>query len=330
MKRPGEAGFRLSVAAPLYNEERNVLQFVRSVAPVLDAVPGGPHEIVFVDDGSTDRTPELLDQVAREEPRVMVVSLSRNFGHQAALSAALDHVTGDAVVLMDGDMQDRPEAIHEFLALLGQGYDVVFAQRVRRKESWWLRFSYYLFYRILIRLADTPMPLDSGDFCVMSRRVVEAIRRTPERTRYLRGLRAWAGFRQIGVPVERMERHAGRSKYNLRRLISLALDGVFSFSIVPLRAASVVGAISVLLTTLLALYSLYAKLFLGQSPRGFTATILTIAFVSGVNLFFLGVIGEYIGRIYKEVKGRPVYVVERVTRTDTPGADSASRPSVAD
>ena len=193
---------------------------------------------------------------------------------------------------------------------------------MRRKESWWLRTSYYLFYRLIVRLSDTPMPLDSGDFCVLSSRVVDAIRRTPERTRYLRGLRSWAGFRQKGVLVERMERHAGESKYSLRRLVSLGLDGIFSFSIMPIRAATVVGAISVLLTMLLAIYSLYVRLFTGQTPRGFTATILTIAFVSGVNLFFLGVIGEYIGRIYKEVKGRPVYVVERVTR----GADGPPAP----
>ena len=306
MRRPGDPGFRLSVAAPLYNEERNVRALVEALVPVLDAVPGGPHEIVLVDDGSTDRTPELLDELARTEPRLTVVSLSRNFGHQAALSAALDHVRGDAVVLMDGDMQDRPDVIHRFLDVLADGYDVAYAQRVRRKESWWLRTSYYLFYRLIVRLSDTPMPLDSGDFCVLSSRVVDAIRRTPERTRYLRGLRSWAGFRQKGVLVERMERHAGESKYSLRRLVSLGLDGIFSFSIMPIRAATVVGAISVLLTMLLAIYSLYVRLFTGQTPRG----------------FFLGVIGEYIGRIYKEVKGRPVYVVERVTR----GADGPPAP----
>ena len=321
MRRPGEAGFRLSVAVPVYNEERNVGEIVRRVGAVLDRVPGGDHELLFVDDGSGDGTAELLARLAADDPRVVVVSLSRNFGHQAALSAALDHVRGDAVVLMDGDMQDSPEAIHAFLERLAEGYDVVYAQRVKRKEPAWLRLAYFAFYRILVRLADTPMPLDTGDFCVMSRRVVDTLRSTPERTRYLRGLRSWAGFRQIGVPIERKERHSGASKYGLRRLISLALDGIFSFSIVPLRAAAVVGGLSVLLTTALALYSLYVRLFTGQTPRGFTATILTIAFVSGVNLFFLGVIGEYIGRIYKEVKGRPVYVVERVTRRGTAGPD---------
>ena len=324
MKRPGDPGLRLSVAIPVYNEEASVVALVNGLSPVLDAVPGGPHEIVFVDDGSTDRTAGLLESLMADEPRIVVVRLSRNFGHQAALSAALDHLRGDAVVLMDGDMQDRPSAIPDFLRALADGYDVAYAQRVRRKESRWLRFSYYMFYRVLVRLADTPMPLDSGDFCIMSRRVVDALRSSPERTRYLRGLRSWAGFRQIGIPVERMERHSGDSKYSLRKLTSLALDGIFSFSIVPLRAATAVGAISVALTTLLALYSLYVRLFTGQTPRGFTATILTITFVSGVNLFFLGVIGEYIGRIYKEVKGRPVYLVERVTRSD-PDDDAPGR-----
>ncbi len=240
------------------------------------------------------------------------MSLSRNFGHQAALTAALDHVKGDVVALLDGDLQDPPEEIPRFLAKHAEGYDVVYAKRERRKEPLWLRFCYWAYYRILARMADLRLPVDAGDFSLLSRRVVDEIRKAPERHRYLRGLRAWAGFRQIGLSVERGERHAGRSKYSFGRLVELGLDGIFSFSIVPIRAAAVLGAGAVGLTVLFALYAVYAKLVLDQSPQGFTALLVVVTFVSGVLLFFLGVIGEYVGRIYEEVKARPVYVVDRV------------------
>ena len=209
---------RLSVAVPLHNEESVLPELLRRLGAVLDAVPGGPHEIVMVDDGSTDRTAELLTKAAAEDGRVVAVLLSRNFGHQAALTAALDHVTGDATVVMDGDLQDRPEAIPQFLALHAQGYDVVYAKRVLRKEPWWLRLCYYTFYRLLARLSDIQLPTDAGDFGLMSRRVVAELRRMPEHHRYLRGLRSWVGFRQIGIDVERAERHAGHSKYSMSRL----------------------------------------------------------------------------------------------------------------
>jgi dolichol-phosphate mannosyltransferase len=183
---------------------------------------------------------------------------------------------------------------------------------VRRKEPWWLRFCYYLFYRVLARLSEVRLPVDAGDFGLMSRRVVREIRRAPEHQRYLRGLRTWVGFRQIGVDVEREGRRAGRSKYGAGRLVKLALDGLFAFSIVPLRVAAVLGALSVGLASLFALYALYAKLFLDQSPRGFTALLLVVWFLSGIHLLFLGVIGEYVGRIYEEAKARPLYIVDRV------------------
>lgn len=305
---------RLSVAIPLFNEQDVLPELLCRVNAVLDGIPGGPHEIVIVDDGSSDRTPALLEAATNTDPRLVVVTLSRNFGHQAAFTAALDHARGDAVVLMDGDLQDPPEAIPNFLARHAAGYDVVYAQRMQRKESWPLRVSYFLFYRLLHWLADLRLPLDAGDFSLMSRRVVDQIKAAPEKNRYLRGLRVWAGFRQIGVPVERDARVAGKSKYSTLKLLRLASDGIFAFSIVPLRAAAIVGAVAIALSIVFALYALYAKVVLDQSPAGFTAITILVTFLSGVNILFVGVIGEYVGRIYEEVKARPVYVVERLKR----------------
>jgi dolichol-phosphate mannosyltransferase len=305
---------RLSVAIPLFNEQEVLPELLRRVGAVLDGIPDGPHEIVIVDDGSSDRTPALLDAAANGDPRLVVVTLSRNFGHQAALTAALDHASGDAVVLMDGDLQDPPEAIPSLLAQHAAGYDVVYAQRMQRKESWPLRASYFLFYRLLYWLADLRLPLDAGDFGLMSRRVVDQIKAAPEHNRYLRGLRVWAGYKHIGVPVERDARFAGKSKYSTLKLLRLASDGIFAFSIVPLRAAAVVGAIAITLSIVFALYALYAKVVLDRSPAGFTAITILVTFLSGVNILFVGVIGEYVGRIYEEVKARPVYVVERLKR----------------
>jgi len=273
---------------------------------------------VFVDDGSTDRTFELLRQAADEDPRVIGISLSRNFGHQAAISAALDHASGDAVVIMDGDLQDIPEAIPQFVEKFREGFDVVYARRVRRKEPLLLRICYFLFYRMMARLSDIRLPLDSGDFGLMSRRVADQVRRMPEHHRYLRGMRSWVGFRQIGIPVERAERHSGKSKYSMMRLIKLAADGIFAFSIVPIRAAAIAGAGVMLLSVLYVCYAMYAKMFLHQSPQGFTALLVAITFLSGILLFFLGIIGEYVGRIYEETKARPQYIVGRIVGKSEP------------
>lgn len=321
MTRPA----RVSLAVPIYNEEAVVPELVRRTTAVLDGVAGGPHEIVLVDDGSSDRTLELLEQAAEKDARIVVVSLSRNFGHQTALAAALDQVSGDVAVLLDGDLQDPPEAVPTLLDWYQQGYDVVYVQRVNRKESWWLRACYYIFYRLLAALSSVQLPLDAGDFGLMSRRVVEEIRRMPEQHRYLRGLRTWVGFRQIGIPMERSARHAGRTKYSALKLLKLASDGIFAFSIVPLRAAAVLGAAAIALSLLYSLYSLYAKFWM-HSPQGFTALILAMTFFSGVNLFFLGIIGEYVGRVYEETKGRPHYVVLKIVRRD--GSNRAEKNGV--
>jgi len=231
---------------------------------------------------------------------------------------------------MDGDLQDPPEAIPVLLDWHRRGYDVVYVRRVNRKESWWLRLCYYLFYRLLATLSSIQLPLDAGDFGLMSRRVVEEIRRMPEHHRYLRGLRTWVGFRQVGVPIERAARHAGRTKYSALRLLRLASDGIFAFSIVPLRAASMLGVIAILLSFMFAAYSLFAKVFWHQAPQGFTALILVITFLSGINLFFLGIIGEYVGRVYEESKARPHYVIRKLIGRSARKTDAATLNAVAD
>jgi len=306
------AGIRLSVAIPVHNEESVLPELLLRLRKVLEGLPGGPHEIVFVDDGSTDRTFEMLCEAAREDSRIIAISLSRNFGHQAAISAALDHASGDAVVIMDGDLQDVPEVIPQFLDKFSEGFDVVYAQRVRRKEPLLLRICYFVFYRMMATLSDIRLPLDSGDFGLMSRRVVDQVRRMPEHHRYLRGMRSWVGFRQVGIPVERAERHSGKSKYSMMRLMKLAADGIFAFSIVPIRAAALLGAFVMLLSLLYVCFALYAKLFLHKSPQGFTALLIAVTFLSGIVLFFLGIIGEYVGRIYEETKARPQYLISQM------------------
>jgi polyisoprenyl-phosphate glycosyltransferase len=309
---------RVSVAIPVHNEETVVPELVLRVSTVLDAMPGGPHEMVFVDDGSSDRTLALLEEAAGRDSRIAVISLSRNFGHQAAITAGLDHTAGDVTVVMDGDLQDSPEAIPAFVQKYAEGYDVVYAQRVNRKESWWLRLSYWVYYRMLAQMSHIYLPLDSGDFGLMSARVVHELRRMPERQRYVRGLRTWVGFRQTGLEVERAERHSGESKYSAWGLLKLASDGLFAFSTVPIRAALMFGVVAMSASTLFAIYALIAKFFLNRSPQGFTALILVITFLSGVNLAFLGIIGEYVGRMYEEIKARPIYVIGKMVRNGRP------------
>ncbi|HXG76900.1 MAG TPA: glycosyltransferase family 2 protein [Gaiellaceae bacterium] len=313
---------RVSVAIALHNEEAVFPELRRRVALVLDGLPGGPHELVLVDDGSTDATFARISEAAASDERVVGVRLSRNFGHQAALTAALETATGDVVVVMDGDLQDRPEEIPRFLSEYDRGYDVVYARRVKRKESLPLRAAYFLFYRLLRRLSEVDVPVDSGDFALLSRRVVDQLNALPERHRYLRGLRTWVGFQQTGVLVERDARAGGEPSYTLRKLLRLAFDGIFAFSVTPLRAAWLLGACVSALASLYAAWAVFERLFLGESPRGFTALIVAITFFAGVQLLFLGLIGEYLGRVYDEAKGRPHFVIADVVRASPTSASA--------
>lgn len=308
---------RLSVAIPVYNEEDGLAALFQRVGGMLDQTPGGPHELVLVDDGSSDRTADILAAEVARDPRLVVITLSRNFGHQAALTAALDHVTGDVVVVMDGDLQDPPEIIPALLERYAAGYDVVYAQREKRKEAWYKRAAYHAFYRLFDALAGFPIPLDAGDFGLLSRPVVDEMRRTREQHRFLRGLRAWVGFSQTAIPVERAARHAGDSKYTLKKLLQLAFDGMFAFSTVPIRASALVGAVGMMLAMAYGLYALFVKLVYGTGPQGFTALTGLILFTAALNLFFLGVIGEYVGRVYAEVKARPIYITRAICRGST-------------
>jgi dolichol-phosphate mannosyltransferase len=308
----------ISVAIPLYNEETVIPELLRRLSAVLDEMPGGPHEIVFTDDGSKDTTLALLEQASRTNDRIRVISLARNFGHQQALSAALDHVSGDVTIMMDGDLQDEPESIGELINTYKQGFDVVYAVRTQRKEGFILRTAYTLFYRIMNALSDIHMPLDSGDFALVSRAVVEQMRTMPERHRYLRGLRAWVGFRQTGIRVERQARAGGVSKYSWTGLIRLALDGVFSFSVLPIRIATLLGLLAVAFSLAYGGYAAFVRVFLSNHVPGFTTLYLMIMLTFGVNLFVLGILGEYIGRIYNEVKGRPIYVIRKVIGAPKP------------
>lgn len=304
---------KISLAIPVYNEREVFPQLLARVRGVVDQLPGGPHEIVIVDDGSKDGTADMLAAAAKDDPRIVAVCFSRNFGHQTAITAALDHVTGDVVVVMDGDLQDEPEVIPQLLARYAEGYDVVYTQRASREEAWWLQMAYRTFYRVAAALADIRLPLDSGDFALLSRRVVDAMRSAPERRRYLRGLRTWVGFRQTSFPLNRPARAAGVTKYSLTKLMRLALDGIFAFSSAPLRLITTLGLSVIGAVGAFVMLALVAKIF-GRDFSQFSFLIAVIALFSGVQLTTLGVIGGYIGRIYDEVKGRPHYVVDRVIR----------------
>ena len=316
---------KLSVAIPVYNEQEVIPELLRRITSALDTLPGGPHQVVLVDDGSSDNSLEILQQAASEDERLVVVSFSRNFGQQPAYAAALEYVEGDAVIMMDGDLQDPPEQIATLLQKYNEGYDVVYAIRVNRKENFVKRICYNVFYRVIQRLSSTPLPRDSGDFSIISRRVVNLLVHDADRHRYMRGIRSWVGFKQTGLEVERNERNAGETKYTLRKLLRLASDGIFSFSLIPLRLATLIGSLSVIVALLLAAFAVYAKLtpidklpgFIQEIPPGFTALIVAISFFAGVQLMFLGVVGEYVGRVFEEVKGRPSFIVDQVIRNKT-------------
>ena len=323
--RPGAGPPELSVVVPLYNEQENVRELHRRLTASLRGM-AIPYEIVFVDDGSRDDTPRMIDELRESDGNLSVIHLSRNFGHQPAVSAGLDHARGRAVVIMDGDLQDPPEVLPQFFRKWREGVEVVYAVRQHRKEGAFKKLGYFAFYRILNAISDLNIPLDSGDFCLMDRRVVDALKGLPERARFVRGLRTFVGFRQDGLAYERAAREAGRPKYTLRGLIGLAVDGLVSFSSYPLRLVTRLGVASALISLGLTVWVLLAALAPHHPlPSGWASTVIVVLFMGSVQLISLGIMGEYIRLIFVESKGRPTYIVGDYR----PPRDSASPPRQA-
>jgi polyisoprenyl-phosphate glycosyltransferase len=311
----------LSVVIPCANEEEVLRETNRRLLSILDHAALN-FEIVYVDDGSTDSTPELLRALQSSDARIRVVRFSRNFGHQIAITAGLEHSSGDAVVIIDADLQDPPEVIAEFVQKWLDGYDVVYGLRTERGgETAFKLWSAKIFYRLISRLSETAMPLDTGDFRLMDRRVVDALLSMPERDRFVRGMVSWLGFSQIAVPYRRARRVAGVTKFSLSKMIRFALDGIFSFSILPLRLATWVGFAASALAIIGILVAVFDRLFATGWVKGWTSTVIAILFIGGVQLICLGIIGEYVGRIYGESKQRPLYVVREKMgfETQNPG-----------
>lgn len=304
---------QVSVVIPLFNEEQNIETLYSRLKPVLNRISPS-HEIVFIDDGSRDRSCDLLRALSEKDPCICLLELARNFGHQVAISAGLDYCTGRVVFVMDADLQDPPELLPQLIAKWNEGYDVVYAIRENRPEGWLKRLSYASFYRLMRRISDIPIPLDAGDFCLMDRRVVDLLCAMPERNRFIRGIRSWIGLRQTGIRYDRQARNAGQPQYTFAHLLYLALDGFISFSHAPLRLATLLGMVISLLSLVLAVFYFVKKLLIGLSPPGFATLVVAMFFLSGVQLITIGALGEYIGRIFDEVKQRPLYIVKQVTR----------------
>ena len=309
----------ISIVIPIYNEEEN-LNLLRDRIFKASESWGDSFELILVDDGSFDNSLTIMTDFTKDDEKIKVVKLSRNFGHQAAISAGMKISTGDVVVIMDGDLQDPPEELPRFLKKWKEGYQVIYAIRKNRKEFFLKKIAYKIFYRLLSIISDIDIPLDSGDFCVMDRKVVDVLNvQMIEQNRFVRGLRAYAGFRQIGVEYDRAERAAGEVKYTFKKLVKLALDGIFDFSTFPLRIATYFGFFVSLLSFFAGVFFIIHRIIgfkiLGYSPAdvpGVASIAVAVFFLSGVILVVLGIIGEYIGRIYFEVKKRPFYIIEDV------------------
>jgi dolichol-phosphate mannosyltransferase len=318
-------GVELSAVVPVYNEEGSLGELHRRVTSVLESLDIS-YELVLVDDGSRDRTPEIIANLCNNDGRVRAVHLSRNFGHQAALAAGLQHASGRAVIVLDADLQDPPELIPELVARWREGFQVVYAQRRKReREGLVKRGAAFLFYRTLKRITRFEIPADTGDFCLMDRTVVDLLNAMPERNRYVRGLRAWVGFRQTAVPFDRPPRYAGEPKYTFAGSFGLAVNGILALSKFPLRVATYFGLLVSLASFLLGVWYIAQRL-IGHTEqvRGWASTVVIVLFLGGVQLLTIGIIGEYLSRIYDEVKQRPLFVVRESVGFRAQGADAVS------
>jgi len=305
----------ISIVIPCYNEQEVLPELFKRLTAVTNAWKYNM-EMICINDGSKDNTWQLLKQQVDKDSRWKIISFSRNFGHQTAVSCGLTYTVGDAVFIIDADLQDPPEVLESFLNKWEDGFDVVYAIRKARKESIFKKFSYWAFYRVLSKLSDLKIPLDSGDFSLMDRKVVNVINALPERNRFVRGLRAWAGFKQVGLEYERQARFAGETKYPFKKLLKLASDGIISFSSTPLIISAYIGMIVSFLAFIGVIFAILQRIFspffisIGIGPiAGYSTTIMAIMFLGGIQLIFLGIIGMYLGRIYDEVKQRPNWVI---------------------
>lgn len=322
---------KYSFVVPIYNEENTIPELYRRLNGVIDRLDGFV-EVILVDDGSRDRSLLLLRNLREADSRICYLSFARNFGHQIAVTAGLKFARGQVVIILDADLQDPPELIPDLIAQWQQGYQVVYAQRrQRRQEKWFKRLMAYLFYRLLRRLADVEIPSDTGDFCLLDRRVVDVLNAMPERNRYIRGLRAWVGFKQTAIYFDRDPRFAGEVKYTFRKSFALAVNGIVSFSTVPLRLSTYVGLLAALLGIIMAILVIYWRIFYPDSPLTGLAIVMSSSFFLGaVQLVCIGILGEYIGRIYEEVKGRPLYTLYEIAGFETiqEAAEGGDRPRV--
>lgn len=301
---------QISIVAPLYNEAESLPHLSQRLNQLMDSQPIAI-EVVLIDDGSRDNTALMMRQLALADKRYHCVFLARNHGHQLALTAGLAVARGtEAIMVIDGDLQDPPELLPDFYAKLREGYDVVYAVRRKRKESVVKKTGYYLFYRLLKSISYVDIPLDSGDFAMMSRRVVDVLNQMPEESRFLRGMRSWVGFKQVGYEYERSERVAGESKYSFKQLFRLAYNGIFNFSEFPITFMTRAGGLSIMTALVYFLIVVIKKLFFAEVIEGFTALLFVIILFSGVQLMALGIIGEYVLRIFFQSKGRPLFIVK--------------------
>lgn len=314
-------GRLICVVVPAFNEEAVVETLYRRMSAVFDALPAYRWNLLFVDDGSTDATASRLQQLSQADARVGLISLSRNFGKEAALTAGLDHAPGDAVAIFDADLQDPPELLHEFVQHWEAGFDVVYAQREHREgETWLRRFTAAVFYRMMGRVSRVPVPPDTGDCRLMSRRAIDALLTLREQHRFMKGLFAWVGFRSRPVLYRRAPRAGGGTKFNYWKLWNFAIEGFTSFSTAPLRVASYLGISTALLAFVAGMWIIVKTLIWGEVVRGYPTLMITMLFLGGVQLFFIGVMGEYLGRVFGETKRRPLYFVDRHTPPRDSGA----------
>ena len=307
-----ESNIDISIIVPLYNEELVFEQLIKRLRSVVSSTDFSC-EIILVNDGSSDNTATLIEAICEEDKRFTGIILSRNYGHQLAVSAGMAYVRGrKGAMIIDGDLQDPPELVTEFYKLLENGYDVVYAIRKNRKETIFKKLAYSAYYRLQKKISSFNIPIDSGDFSMLSKRVVETMNEMPEQNRYLRGMRAWVGFKQIGFEYDRDERHAGETKYSWTKLFELAFNGIFNFSDFPVKIITRLGFFTVLFSLIYFGYNIFRRVYYNDVPKGFTATILAIILFSGVQLISLGLIGEYVLRIYNQVRNRPLFVVDKI------------------